>query len=70
MSESHTSVNPTFVSRSAIQHQCYALKYNSLDVKFILGPYMLIQTRQILHSTMVDRVPSSRMFYIEVRNGC
>jgi hypothetical protein len=49
MSESHTSVNPTFVSRFAIQHQRYALKYNSLELKFILGPYFLFETRQVLH---------------------
>jgi hypothetical protein len=44
MSESHTSVNPKFISHSAIQHQSYALKYNFLEVKFILGSYFLFQT--------------------------
>ena len=44
MSESHTSVNPTSVSRSAIQHQSYALKCHSLEVKFILGPCFLFET--------------------------
>jgi len=44
MSELQTSVNPTFVSRSAIQQQNYALKYNSLEVKFILGPYFLLES--------------------------
>jgi len=44
MSELHTSINPTSVScSSAIQHQNYALKYNSLEVKFILGPYFLFE---------------------------